>query len=87
MILDRFKLTDSVAIVTGAGKGIDHGIALALAEAGTHVICGARTQADIDDTVADVKQRGGRIARKGVRETSRIKICSTAMSISTAFRR
>jgi 7-alpha-hydroxysteroid dehydrogenase len=35
MILDRFKLTDSVAIVTGAGKGIDHGIALALAEAGT----------------------------------------------------
>jgi NAD(P)-dependent dehydrogenase (short-subunit alcohol dehydrogenase family) len=41
MILDRFKLTDSVAIVTGAGKGIDHGIALALAEAGTHVICGS----------------------------------------------
>ena len=41
MILDRFKLTDSVAIVTGAGKGIDHGIALALAETGTHVICGS----------------------------------------------
>jgi hypothetical protein len=41
MILDRFKLTDSVAIVTGAGKGIDHGIALALAEAG-HTSSAAR---------------------------------------------
>lgn len=57
-ILDRFKLTDKVAIVTGGGKGIGRGIAWAFAEAGADVALAARTEADLAETVAGVEQRG-----------------------------
>ncbi len=60
MILDRFKVTDRVAVVTGAGNGIGAGIAKALAEAGADVVCAARTAADLDRTVATVEAAGRR---------------------------
>ena len=60
MILDRFRLTDKVAIVTGASAGIGRGAALALAEAGAHVVCAARTQDRLDRVAAQVRERGSR---------------------------
>jgi len=60
MILDRFKLTDKVAIVTGAGRGIGRAVAEAFAEVGADVVCAARTKAQIDETAAAVRGFGRR---------------------------
>src|SRR2546423_13342836 len=38
MILDKFRLNDRVALVTGASAGLGAAIAVALAEAGAHVV-------------------------------------------------
>jgi 2-deoxy-D-gluconate 3-dehydrogenase len=38
MILDKFRLDDRIALVTGASAGLGASIALALAEAGAHVV-------------------------------------------------
>jgi 7-alpha-hydroxysteroid dehydrogenase len=62
MILDRFKLTGRAAVVTGAGRGIGKAIALAFAEAGADVVCGARTLEQVERTAAEIGERG----RKGV---------------------
>lgn len=58
MILDRFKMTGKVAIVTGASAGIGHGSALALAEAGAHVVLAARTADRLERAAAEVRKHG-----------------------------
>jgi 7-alpha-hydroxysteroid dehydrogenase len=60
MILERFRVEGRVAVVTGAGRGIGAGSALALAEAGADVVCAARTQEQIDETAAAVRDLGRR---------------------------
>ncbi len=53
-----FSLTDRVAIVTGSGRSIGKAIALALADAGAHVVAAARTSAEIEATASEVKAKG-----------------------------
>lgn len=60
MILDRFRLDDKVAIVTGAGRGLGAATALAFAEAGADVVIAARTQAQLDEVAEQIAATGRR---------------------------
>jgi 7-alpha-hydroxysteroid dehydrogenase len=60
VILDRFRLNGRVAIVTGAGRGIGEGSALAFAEMGADVVCAARTPEQIERVAERVRGFGRR---------------------------
>jgi 7-alpha-hydroxysteroid dehydrogenase len=60
MILDRFRVTDRVAVVTGAGRGIGAACALALAQAGADVVISARSEDQLAKVARDVEAAGRR---------------------------
>jgi NAD(P)-dependent dehydrogenase (short-subunit alcohol dehydrogenase family) len=52
-------LAGKVAIITGGGRGVGQGIALALGSEGASVVISGRTQAKLDETVTMIGERGG----------------------------
>jgi 7-alpha-hydroxysteroid dehydrogenase len=59
-VLEQFSLTDKVAIVTGAGRGIGAAIAATLAEAGADVAITARTPEQLEETAEQIRAHGRR---------------------------
>ena len=55
MILDAFKLTGKVAIVTGCRTGLGQGMALDLAEAGTDIV--GIDLSNLTETKKNIKKR------------------------------
>ncbi len=55
-----FDLSNDVAVVTGAGRGIGEGIATTLADAGAAVVCAARRGDEVERVARGIRDRGGR---------------------------
>jgi 2-deoxy-D-gluconate 3-dehydrogenase len=59
-IIEKFRLDDSVAFVTGSSSGIGKAIAIALAEVGATVICHASKSGGASETVSAIEKLGTR---------------------------
>jgi NAD(P)-dependent dehydrogenase (short-subunit alcohol dehydrogenase family) len=58
MKFPNFRLTDKVAIITGGSTGIGYGAALALADAGAHVVVTSRAAERAEPVAEEIRQMG-----------------------------
>lgn len=66
-VLDKFKLTDRIALVTGGNRGLGKQMALALAEAGASVALTSRDQARAEAAARDIIQTNSLVGDDSVR--------------------
>jgi NAD(P)-dependent dehydrogenase (short-subunit alcohol dehydrogenase family) len=87
MYLDRIKLTDRIALVTGGASGIGFAIAEALGEAGAHVVVGDRGEPAIGDAVATLGDKGISASGKVMDVTDSARVTQVADEIAAQFGR
>ncbi len=79
-----FRLDGKRALVTGASSGIGQGCAVALAEAGAHVVCAARGMDRLRDTV-DAMTANGWTAEALALDMSDLDALKDSMKTQAAF--
>ena len=60
MVLETLRLDGRTAVVTGSGRGLGKAMAKALAAACAELVCAARTPEQIEETVSEIREAGGR---------------------------
>lgn len=83
--ITQFDLSGKVAIVTGAGRGLGRGYALALSQAGAHVVCVDLNESDLDETVAVVTGAGGDASSRVVSVTDVPGFRQFALDVAAEF--
>ena len=61
MAFPGFSLEGKIMLVTGAGKGIGRGIAIAAAQMGADVLLNSRTRSDLEGVAAEIRATGGKV--------------------------
>jgi NAD(P)-dependent dehydrogenase (short-subunit alcohol dehydrogenase family) len=80
IVLDRFRLDDAVAIVTGASSGLGVAFAKALAEAGADVVLTARRAERLESTREIVEQAG----RRAITVAADVAVPESAQAVTDA---
>lgn len=60
MAFPGFNLTGKVMLITGSGKGIGRGLAIAAAQMGASVILNSRTLSDLEEVASEIRASGGK---------------------------
>jgi 3-oxoacyl-[acyl-carrier protein] reductase len=84
---ERTPLSDQVALVTGAGRGIGAAIARKLAALGAHVVLCGRTAAALESTAAAIRSSGGEARAEPCDVTDLSAVEKLAAAVEKNFRR
>ena len=84
-VFDPFRLTDQVAVVTGAGSGIGQAAAQVFAAAGAKVVCGDLDEDAAKATADSIATEGGTAIARQVNVTSKSEVDSLVATAVDEF--